>query len=360
MPKKQIRHDPRFVCHPRDAATTTLSNLRTLKMDRLYGKDCITTDEEGQLVNPNDLKRVHFNYGGAFPFMMDAIAYIGACTELQKKLTFKPISDIYYMVRISFKDLNHAATGCSSLVQSFFLKEVWRLTKEPPLLFVTNGKGQSSLIKPFDIVTIKHSDASTGKNNPSPDEGKRSIPIYKRETVDLLVYRPFLDAALNIDGHHGFIKMSPHFYTKIFQTLETLENDPIRSKKYKKFKNLCSPDIHPITLYKFFMYLQVQKPDENNKLHVPLFELLSCISPSDLNYDSQGNPRMKNKRTATLLLDKLCFLVNTMAEYHYLEPSDVVSESCSLDTYSMICTIVLKKGYHPLPQPQHYQQERLF
>lgn len=294
-------------------------------------------DKTLEKVNISDLSKGSFSYGGAFPFIMEALNQL--CTLNPETDTGRKIiqrqddkTELYYKVFLKWETLLELATGKEKLVKDNFRHEVMSLFKAPPTLYINLENGYSMLTHPIIINNIVYEDKE--KMTPKEAEICSRLGITKKISyLEIEFLKPLFSACLEKDTKKGYIYLDKAFYTKELLTINKIQNDPRLLVQFSKFYNPKTKQYvskTSLVYYKFILYFLTHITSNENAdfTNFDAVEMLKHVDPGQL--DRFNN--IRNKYDTKLFIEKACTLYNIMAQQGYCESTAGVPTYCLYDT----------------------------
>lgn len=321
------------------AINTTLS---TRKSESLRA-NLTVYDESLQEVNIDDLKKSNFTYGGAFPFLTNALSQLCTInpyiTDFEGKQ--KPVIQeqdnpqaTHYSALLKWETLVQLATDNDPLSKDLFRHEVMKVFRTPPEVYVNLNNGYGVLTHPFIIRSIVYEDTSEMSKKDAEVCARLGI-TKKISHVDIEFLKPMFNACLEKNNHKGFIYLDPAFYAKEVRTIREIQTNPDLTKMFQRFYNPKTGEYvlkSAQTYYKYILYFLTHVSENSNAdfTTINAIEMLRHVDPAQL-YNRNGIDYIKNKYDTKLFIDKAGTLYNTMAQLGYCENTFGVIRYCTYD-----------------------------
>lgn len=317
------------------AISTTLSTRKSESVR----ENLTVYDESLQVVNIAELKKSNFTYGGAFPYLTNALSQL--CT-INPRLpngdyVIKGQNDrslTHYSALLKWETLNELATDNEPTSKDSFRHEIMKVFRTPPELYVNLNNGYSLLTHPFIIRSIVYEDTSEMSKKDAEICARLGI-TKKISYVDIEFIKPMFAACIEKNNHAGFIYLDPAFYAKEVKTIKKIQTTPDLTKKFQKFYNPRTNEYvlkSAQTYYKYILYFltHVSENDNADYTTIDAIEMLRHVDPSQLQKQN-GKDYIKNKYDTKLFIDKAGTLYNTMAQLGYCENTFGVIKYCTYD-----------------------------
>lgn len=317
------------------AINTTLSTRKSESQN----SDLKIFTEDLQEISIEDLKKSNFTYGGAFPYLTNALSQL--CTINPKyddgEYVIKGQDDnesTHYSAILKWESLVELATDNDPLSKDMFRHEIMKIYKTPPNLYINLNNGYSILTHPFIIRSIVYEDRTQMSAKDAEICARLGI-TKKISHVDIEFIKPMFAACIEKNNHGGFIWLDPAFYAKEIRTIEDIRTRPELLNQFKKFYNPRTNQYilkAPQTYYKYILYFltHISENDNADYTTINAIEMLRHVDPSQLQTQN-GKDYIKNKYDTKLFMDKAGMLYNTMAQLGYCEYTVAVIKYCTYD-----------------------------
>lgn len=304
------------------------------------------TNKECPTITINDMKIANFKYGGAFPFLTNALSEL--CTENPTfnngEFVIQGQNDntTHYHALLKWETLQFLATDNDPLSKDVFRKEILSLFKKSPSLYVKLNNGYSVLTHPFIIRSIIYDDKTTMKKKDL--ETCEKLGIQKKIAyIDIEFFKPmFADCLSKNPNNGGYFILEHAMFSKLRRTIHNIRNDNRLLQDFSQFYNSQTKENithYPITYYKFILYFITHTSGNQNATSTTIdaIDMLKHVDPNQL-YERNGKTYIKNKYNTKLFIDKASKLFNTMGQMGYCENIKAVIKSCYYgitDTYTI-------------------------
>ena len=330
---------PHFVKHTRTAINTELSTRKS----ETNTKGLQIFDETLKEISLNEIPKAALTYKGAFPYLVDALSELCTINPIYEygihagEHVIKGQNDrdlTHYSAALKWDTLTELATRNEPTSKDTFRREIMKIYRNAPNLYINLGNGHSLLTHPFIIRNIVFDDLTTMSKKDAEICARLGI-TKKISYVDIEFFKPLFNACFPGNEKGGNIETDPAFFAMLNKTINTMRNDNNTIKIMNRFYNPRTKQFvtkYASTYHKFILYLLAHISSNQNASSLTLqedeiIELLSHVDPGQL-YERNGKTYIKNPFDTKLFFDKSCMIYNQMAKYGYCEHTIAVSDHC--------------------------------
>ena len=329
---------PRFVKHSKIAINTELSTRKS----EGNNAELKIIDETLKEITLDEIPKASLTYRGAFPYLIDALNELCTLNPTfdNGERVIKGQDDLkatHYSVLLKWETLTNLATRNEPTSKDSFRREIMKIYRAAPSLYINLGNGHSLLTHPFIVRNIVTTNATSLTKKEAELFARLGIEK-KIAYVDIEFFKPLFNACFPGKEKGGYIETDPAFFAMLNKTIDTMRNDSNTIKIMNRFYNPRTKQFvtkYATTYHKFILYLlaHISSNEKANSLTLQeeeIIDLLSHVDPGQL-YERNGKTYIKNQFDTKLFFDKSCMIYNQMAKYGYCEHTIAVSEHC---TYS--------------------------